>query len=143
MDIRNYLNKSCSTTATATTTTTPFKLAIIGSRTFSDYTKLTNDLNNALFEWGLSISDISRVISGGAKGADSLAERFALDNNIEITIYRPDWKKHGKIAGLMRNTDIINDSDYVIAFPSKNGRGTQDSIRKCKSPNKLKVIWID
>lgn len=162
MDIRTYfknkfgkpsITPSTDTPSTIVRSVTPtplsglkIKLAIVGSRTFKDYTKFVTDVNRALDDWGLSISNISTIVSGGAKGADTLAEQFAINNNIGITRHFPDWKKYGRAAGLMRNTDIINNSDYVIAFPSRYGKGTQDSIRKAQNfnpPKKLKVIFID
>lgn len=120
------------------------KLTIVGSRNYNDYTQFKNVINETLKKWNYKITDIEKIISGGAKGADSLAEKFAKENNIILTIYQPDWKTFGKAAGIMRNTDIINDCTHVIAFPSHQGSGTQDSIRKAKKDNKIiEVFWID
>ena len=76
------------------------KLAIIGSRDFTDYDLLSKELEQYK-------DKITRVISGGAKGADTLGERWAKENNIPIQIFLPDWNKHSKGAGLLRNHDII------------------------------------
>lgn len=86
------------------------KVAIVGSRTFSDYDLLKNTLDNQ------KKVDIGVIISGGAKGADSLAERYALEKGIELNVMKPDWKNRGRAAGFLRNTDIILNSDYVFAF---------------------------
>ena len=51
------------------------------------------------------------IISGGAKGADTIAETFAISHNLPITIYKPDYKKHGKAAPLIRNRMIIDKCD--------------------------------
>ena len=61
------------------------------------------------------------IISGGAIGSDKMAERYAKIHNIPVLILVPDWKKHGKKAGILRNTDIINESTHVIAFPNDKG----------------------
>lgn len=121
-------------------------LAIVGSRNFTDFNKFEITVDDALKEWGLTTNHINRIVSGGAKGADTLADWYAKHNGIALTVYVPDWKAFGKAAGIMRNTDIVNDCEYLIAFPSRSGKGTQDSIKKaCNStpPKKLKVVYID
>ena len=120
------------------------RLALVGSRNFIDYKSFKLAIFKTLQEWNKDISDIKCIISGGAKGADTLAEQFAREFNIETQIYRVDWKQYGRGAGLMRNTTIVNDSTNMIAFPSKFGKGTQDSIRKAHiSCDKVKVLYID
>jgi hypothetical protein len=106
------------------------RLALIGSRNFTDYNIFTEFVASTLLKWNLSINDIEFVVSGGAAGADTLAEKWSLDNNIPIKVFKPDWKKFGKAAGPLRNTDIINEATHVIAFPTSTSIGTWDSIRK-------------
>ncbi len=103
-------------------------LAIIGSRDFTDKVLFTNKIK----EWTDKYGTPDKIISGGAKGADSLGAEYAQENGIELTIYFPDWKKYGKAAGPMRNSLIIEDCTHVLAFPSRNGKGTQDSLRKAE-----------
>lgn len=107
------------------------KVAVVGSRGFTDYDKLSEVLSEI---------PITEIISGGAAGADSLAEKFAAVWEIPITILRPDWSK-GRGAGLARNTDIVTAADLVIAFWDGKSPGTRDSIRKAKNMGKeVKVI---
>lgn len=113
------------------------KIAIIGSRTFLDYELLSNTIKNYLSENNLIIKS---VVSGGAKGADTLAEKFALENTIEMIVFKPDWKRFGKRAGFIRNTLIIENSDIVFAFWEGKSSGTKDSIEKAKSLNKKVII---
>src|SRR5690606_22296767 len=113
------------------------KIAIIGSRTFLDYELLSDTIKNYLSENNLIIKS---VVSGGAKGADTLAEKFALENTIEMIVFKPDWKRFGKRAGFMRNTLIIENSDVVFAFWDGKSSGTKDSIEKAKSLNKKVII---
>jgi hypothetical protein len=101
------------------------KCAIIGSRTFNDYELMKTFINSLKLDENLIISEI---ISGGAKGADKLGEKYALENKIEKTIFLPDWNTYGKSAGFIRNHDIINTSDIVIAFWDKISKGTKHSI---------------
>lgn len=103
------------------------KVAIIGSRDFNDYGKLKEVLN---------FFKPTKIISGGAKGADLLGEKYANENGIEKIIHYPDWDKHGRGAGFVRNQLIIDDCDVVIAFWDKKSKGTRDSITKAHKASK-------
>ncbi len=107
------------------------KVGVIGSRGFKDYDLVVKTLSRI---------DITLIVSGGAVGADTLGERYAKENNIETKIFLPDWKKHGKVAGFLRNTDIINESDTIVAFWDGNSKGTADSIGKANKLNKPVII---
>jgi hypothetical protein len=107
------------------------KVAVIGSRTFNDYELVKETLTKL---------DITLLISGGAKGADSLGERYANENNITTLIFKPDWERHGRGAGMIRNTDIVKNSDIVVAFWDGSSKGTLDSIRKVEKLNKGLMI---
>jgi len=63
------------------------KVVIAGSRGFNDYNYMKNQLNTY---------NITYIITGGAKGADSLAEKYAKENNILIEIIKPEWDLYGK-----------------------------------------------
>lgn len=67
------------------------KLAIIGSRDFEDYELCKNTILK-----NCNINEITEIVSGGAKGADSLGEKFAKENNIKLTLFLPNWQKFGK-----------------------------------------------
>lgn len=118
-------------------------LAIVGYRFYNDWDDCIKHIGNTLAEWKLPVDKISAVVSGGAMGADKLAERFAKSYNLHMIVYKPDWKKHGRAAGILRNSDIINACTHCIAFPSPKGKGTQDSIKKAQQSGKvLKVIEV-
>ena len=77
------------------------KIAVIGSRNFTDQVVLENELNG--------IKDkVELVISGGASGADTLAEKWAFDNNIPIEVIKPEWKTYGRAAGVVRNKKMCH-----------------------------------
>lgn len=113
------------------------KVAIVGSRTFNDYEKAKQFINNICQENNISIN---QIISGGAKGADSIGEKYARENNINILIFKPDWNKYGKSAGYIRNKDIIDNCDICIAFWDGNSRGTKNDIDLCNK--KEKQVYI-
>jgi hypothetical protein len=99
------------------------KLAVVGSRTFNDYELLKKNLDEIHKE-----TPITLIISGGAKGADSLSEKWADENGIPKQIFKPDWDKFGKRAGFLRNIDIILNSEQVLAMWDEKSKGTQHSI---------------
>jgi hypothetical protein len=127
------------------------KLAIAGYRGFTDYHLFKHHLVSFIEEHGKP----AEIISGGAKGADSMAERYAKEENIPIVVLKPDWKTRGRQAGLLRNTDIVARCSHLLAFPPRRfvpgspgtntsvGRGTQDTIKKAKRSGKIiKQVWV-
>jgi len=122
-------------------------LAIVGSRNYHDYEEFEKHVNVYLRTLNVKPpydKRINKVISGGASGTDFLAERWAKENNIEVLIFKALWGKHGKAAGPIRNSLIVNYATHMIAFPSNLGSGTQDSINKALSKGiDVEVIFID
>ena len=111
------------------------KIAVIGSRGFNDYELLKYKLDKIHERKPITI-----IVSGGAKGADKLGEKWAKENNIETLIFYPDWNQYGKKAGFLRNEDIIKNSDAVVACWDGESRGTQHSIKLSKRFNKPCLI---
>lgn len=110
------------------------RIGVIGSRGFNDYELVCKELNPL-------INEVEMIVSGGAKGADTLGEKWANENNIQTLIFKPDWNRWGKRAGFIRNTDIVANSDYVIAFWDGASPGTLSSIKLCeKSGRKIKIV---
>ena len=107
------------------------KLAIVGSRTFNDYNVLCD-----FIEEKYDVSKISAIVSGGAKGADALGERFANDYCKELIVFPAEWKKYGKRAGFIRNVDIIKECDECVCFWDGQSHGTKHDIDLCKEMNK-------
>ena len=113
-------------------------IAIVGGRDFSDYELLKTKLTEFIRENNESEHSI---VSGGAKGADALAEKFASETNLEIIVFKPDYKRYGRGATIVRNTQIIENADVVFAFWDGKSKGTFDSIKKAeKSGKKLVVV---
>jgi hypothetical protein len=80
----------------------PVRLAVVGSRTFDDEALLERTLDAFIARHGVP----AVLVSGGARGADTLAERYAGNHGIPVLILHPDWRKHGRGAGLVRNADV-------------------------------------
>jgi hypothetical protein len=111
-------------------------LAIIGSRSFTDFELLEREILKHF-----KISEIECVLSGGAKGTDTLAEQFALTHHIPLKVFKPKWKEYGRKAGIIRNSTIVDECTNGIAFWDGISNGTKDTISKLKLANK-EVITI-
>jgi predicted Rossmann fold nucleotide-binding protein DprA/Smf involved in DNA uptake len=94
------------------------KIAVVGSRTFRD---------DRLLAKTLVALKPAVVISGGAKGADRLAERWARRSGIEVKIFKPDRKKY-RHPYHHRNRLIAEACDVLIAFWDGHSSGTKYTI---------------
>ena len=112
------------------------KLAVIGSRSFCNYAWLEQCLLRSF-----RLADIEAVISGGARGADSLAARFACQYGLRLITIRADWETHGRKAGPIRNSEIVAQADALAAFWDGSSAGTRDSINKARAAGKRVVIF--
>lgn len=103
------------------------KVLVCGSRTFSDADLLDRTL--AQFDRGTGIT----IISGGARGADSMAEDFAYAHKTQKIIHRAEWDLFGKRAGIIRNQKMIDENpDLVVAFWDGKSSGTADTLKRAK-----------
>lgn len=107
------------------------KIGIIGTRrrnSSSAYKKVEEEFFKVY-------EDGDWIVSGGCpKGGDRFAEVIARKFGIPILIFYPNWNKFKKGAGLVRNTDIANTSDVLIACVAKDRTGgTEDTIKKFKN----------
>jgi dissimilatory sulfite reductase (desulfoviridin) alpha/beta subunit len=103
-----------------------FKVIIAGSRGFSNYKLLKEACDKYLREKKKTHNVI--VVSGHARGADTLGEKYASDEDLDLEIYPADWKKYGKSAGFMRNEQMADIADAVIAFWNGESHGTKHMI---------------
>jgi len=112
------------------------KLAIVGSRTFLDYVRLERCLLRTF-----SLAEIEAVISGGARGTDTLVARFAARHGLPLVVVPAEWEKYGKKAGPIRNTEIVRRADVLVAFWDGVSRGTFDSISKARGAGKRVEVF--
>jgi hypothetical protein len=108
------------------------KTIIAGSRQVTNYQSLLN----ALKDYKLPITEI---LSGHAKGADMLGERYAREHDILLTVHPADWDEYGKKAGYLRNVEMANNADALIALWDGTSKGTKHMIDIAKKKN-LKVF---
>lgn len=104
------------------------KIAIVGSR---DYPNA-----KAVISYVEGIHPYDTVVSGGARGVDTTAEQAARFCGLSVEVFPADWKKHGKAAGFIRNKEIVDFSDRVVAFWDGKSRGTLNTIEYARRAGK-------
>jgi len=118
------------------------KVAIIGSRTITDF-KIFNEAFNKNISLQLFLM-IDTIVSGGAKGVDTLAAKFAKIYDFKLVEFLPDYEQYGRSAPFIRNKQIIDECDGVFAFWDGKSRGTQHAIKLAESQEKpVKLITIN
>ena len=104
------------------------RVIIAGGRDFNNYPLLFEKCNNIL----ISQTNIE-IVSGCAKGADVLGEKYAKEHNYPIKQFPANWDKFGKSAGYKRNEEMANYANALIAFWDKRSIGTKHMIDLAKT----------
>ena len=134
---------------------TVYRIIIAGGRNFSDYEMLRKEALSAIYRtFGKIDKNNVTIISGHAKGADSLGERFAKEFGLNTKIMPADWEKYDKRTGYVRNEqmalfakgcdeedDKIDIKGMLIAFWDGESRGTKHMIEIAKN-KKMPVVVI-
>ena len=110
------------------------KAAVVGSRHYDNYKEVKRVLD--------TYPNIEMIISGGAKGVDSLADKYAREHGITFMMFPAEWDKYGKAAGPIRNEQIVNEADMVIAFLAPDSRGTKSTINIAFKAGKKVEIYL-
>ena len=121
-----------------------FYCLVVGSRSFDNYELLESTLDKLLINY----REIT-IVSGGAKGADTLAEEYAAANGYECMVFKANWQQHGRAAGIFRNEEMHR---YISQFEKRGcgavgdgqSRGTYSNFELAKKYNNpLRIIRID
>jgi hypothetical protein len=111
------------------------RVIVAGGRDFFDYTLLEKKLDKMFSEKNVI------VVSGMAKGADSLGERYAREHNLLISHFPALWQQHGNRAGFIRNEEMAKYADACVCFWDGLSVGTEHMIETAKRMNlKLRVV---
>ena len=114
-----------------------FKVIIAGSRDFNDYKLLKEKCDYQL----QNIKEEIIIVSGTARGADQLGERYAKEKGYKIDSRPANWDKFGKSAGYRRNEEMAQNADALIAFHNGVSKGTKHMI-DLANKYKLKVCVV-
>ena len=112
-----------------------FRLIVAGGRNFNDYSIVEYTLDCLIY----AEYDDKRVeiVSGMAKGADKLGVRFAESNDIPLHKFPADWKRFPRMAGFIRNEQMGNFADALVAFWDGESNGTRHMIEYMKKLKKI------
>lgn len=104
------------------------RIIVCGGVDFTDRTLCFRELNRLLAYYGKI-----EIVSGHARGADTLGEEYAKEHNIRLAVFPADWKRYGRVAGPIRNKQMLQyaseQSPVVIAFWNGTSPGTRNMIQ--------------
>lgn len=109
------------------------KVAIVGSRDFM--------FPEMVISYIRTLPKDTIIVSGGARGVDTWAEKTAKELGMQTEIYPAQWDKFGLSAGIIRNNDIVKAADKVVAFWNGRSKGTLHTIKLAKLYDKLDAIF--
>lgn len=107
-----------------------FRVIIAGTRTFNDYELLKTYCDKKLSRMRIDHEIV--IVSGHAKGADMLGERYAQDRGYATQLYPAYWDEYGKSAGIRRNVKMAENADALIAFWDGKSTGTKHMIAEAR-----------
>ena len=113
------------------------KIIIAGSRGFDNYELLKEKLDFYL----KNINEPVEIVSGTAKGADTLGEKYAIEKGYAIKRFPANWDKFGKKAGYMRNSEMAEYGTHCVCFWDGKSSGTKSMIELAeKKEIKVRVV---
>lgn len=114
-----------------------FKVVVAGSRGFNDYELLKNKLSYYLKN---KHSNDIEIVSGGARGADKLGERYANEFNLKTKVFLADWNQYGKAAGHIRNREMAKYTDVAVVFWDGQSPGSLGMIQEMNKLEKRVIV---
>ncbi|MBO5883049.1 MAG: hypothetical protein J6Q78_01430 [Clostridia bacterium] len=100
------------------------KIAVVGSR------------NIAVVDIGKYISDGEEIVSGGAIGVDTCASEYAKKRGLKLSVFLPQYERYGRAAPIVRNKEIVDYADKVVAFWDGSSKGTLSVIKYAEKTGK-------
>ena len=111
------------------------KLIIAGSRGLTNRGRI---VATAMEMWD---GDITEIVHGGCRGIDEVGGLWAIHNGIKPIIFNPDWARHGKAAGPIRNNQMAKYADALVAIWDGESKGTWGMIKRADKLG-LKMLLI-
>ena len=108
-----------------------YRVIIAGTRTFDDYGMLCRSADYWLSEKRTKRRIV--IVSGAAKGADALGERYARERGYKLQRYPANWEKYGRAAGPIRNEIMAQNADALIAYWDGRSHGTWNMIELARN----------
>lgn len=111
------------------------KVIVAGSRNI----RLRSELVKEIFE--LCFKEVEEIVSGTCSGPDLAGERFGEDYGIPIKRFPPDWNKHGKAAGPIRNREMADYADALLLIWDGKSRGSKNMLSEAKKRG-LRIVEL-
>ena len=105
-----------------------YKVIIADGRDFDDYEYMSTKLNELFKDQNMFNNKAIKVISGMAKGADTLGIQYADENKLTKILFPANWKEYPRIAGFLRNNDMLSIATHLITFWDGKSSGTKHMI---------------
>ncbi len=115
------------------------KVIVAGGRDFTDYTLMCKTLDEIFSKDPFDEKRV-KIISGMAKGADTLAIRYADERGLTKILFPANWKKEPLLAGFLRNEDMLSIATHLVAFWDGQSHGTAHMIEIAKE--KGIPVWV-
>lgn len=111
------------------------KLIIAGGRDFNDEFIIYKIM------YGIDLNIIDEIVCGDARGADSLGAKWAQLKSIPVKHFPAQWDIYGKAAGFIRNAEMGDYGDMLIAFWNGISKGTKHMIQTMKRKKKPYLVY--
>lgn len=109
-----------------------YRVIVAGSRGFADYELMCRELDTLFWDSSeFGYKDI-KIVSGMADGADSLAIRYADERKLTKILFPANWKSYHRIAGFLRNEDMLSVATHLVVFWDGKSNGTRHMIEIAK-----------
>jgi len=103
-------------------------VVVAGGREYENYPELSQKLDQTISQLNIPERMSVNIVSGGARGADTLAEKYAQERGLGLQVFPANWNEKGLSAGTLRNTQMAKEGDVLVAFPG--GTGTENMIQQ-------------
>lgn len=111
------------------------KLLVAGSRDYNNFANLEYVINQVRKQY-----NITSIISGCARGVDTLAIEYAQKYNLKVEKFPADWNKFGRSAGYIRNKEMVKVADILVAVWKNRSPGTGHTIELARKKGIPRVI---
>lgn len=103
-------------------------VVVAGGREYENYPELSQKLDQVISQLNIPPGMKVNIVSGGARGADTLAEKYAQERGLGLQVFKADWEGQGLSAGMNRNRQMAEVGDVLVAFPG--GTGTENMVQQ-------------
>ena len=116
------------------------RVIVAGSRGFHDYQLMERELDKLFNESNEFFGKEIKIISGMADGADTLAIRYADERKLTKILFPANWKRYSRVAGFLRNEDMLSVATHLVAFWDGKSSGTRHMIEIAEA--KGIPVWV-